>query len=67
MSKNKYIIKVNDKEYHSYKEMCVDLDIDYKDFIKMKHENHGISEVDLLSHFFDEVLIRMTDSSYFVR
>ena len=65
--KNKYIIKVNNIEYHSYQEMCVDLDIDFKEFMKLKHESPDISELDLLSHFFEEVLIRMTDSSYLVR
>lgn len=65
--KNKYNIKVNNIEYHSYQEMCIDLDIDFKEFMKLKHESSDISELDLLSHFFEEVLIRMTDSSYFVR
>ena len=67
MSKNKYIIKVNDKEYHSYKEMCADLDLDFKEFMRIKHEAPGISQFDLLSCFYDRVLIRMTDSSFRVR
>ena len=66
MMNNKYIIKVNDKEYHSYKEMCAALDIDFKEFLKIKHENPDITEMDLLSHFYDGILLRMTDSSYFV-
>lgn len=57
---------VNDKEYHSYKEMCVDLDIDLKEFLKLKHKNPDMSEMDLLSFFYDGVLIRMTDSSFLV-
>ena len=62
----KYIIKVNDKEYHSYKEMCVDLDIDFEEFMKIKHANPGMSQLDLLSSFYEKALIRMTDSSFFV-
>ena len=67
MGKGRYIIKVNDKEYHSYKEMCDDLDIDFKEFMRIKHEAPGISQFDLLSCFYDRVLIRMTDSSFRVR
>ena len=62
----KYIIKVNDKEYHSYKELCSDLDIDFKEFMKIKHNNPEISQFDLINHFYEKVLIRMTDSSFFV-
>lgn len=64
MEKNRYIIKVNDKGYHSYSEMCADLDIDFKEFMKIKHENPDISQLDLLRNFYDRVLIRMTDSSF---
>ncbi len=67
MGKGRYIIKVNDKEYHSYKEMCADLDLDFKEFMRIKHEAPGISQFDLLSCFYDRVLIRMTDSSFRVR
>ncbi len=62
----KYIIKVNDKEYHSYKELCADLDINYKTFMKTKHDDPGISQWNLLKHFYEHIIIRMTDSSYFV-
>lgn len=67
MGKGRYIIKINDKEYHSYKEMCADLDIDFKAFMRIKHERPGISQFDLLSCFYDRVLIRMTDGSFRVR
>ena len=63
MEKGRYIIKVNDKAYHSYKEMCADLDIDFKEFMRIKHESPGISQLDLLCHFYDRVIIRTTDSS----
>ena len=62
----KYIIKVNDTEYHSYKELCTDLDIDYRVFMKVKHDNPEISQWELLNHFYENVLVRMTDSSFFV-
>ena len=62
----KYIIKVNSKEYHSYKELCDDLDIDYGEFMRVKLANPKLSQMDLLSHFFERVLIKMTDSSYLV-
>ncbi len=66
MEKGRYIIKVNDKAYHSYKEMCADLDIDFKEFMRIKHETPGISQLDLLSNFYDRVIIRWTDSSFHV-
>ncbi len=55
----KYIIKVNDKEYHSYKELCTDLDIDHGTFMKLKHDNPEFSQRDLLNHFYENVLVRM--------
>ena len=62
----KYIIKVNNKEYHSYKDLCTDLDIDHGVFMSVKHDNPEISQWDLLNYFYEHVLIRMTDSSFFV-
>lgn len=62
----KYIIKVNDIEYHSYKELCTDLDIDYGVFMRVKHDNPEIDQYDLLNHFYEHVLVRMTDSSFLV-
>ena len=62
----KYIIKVNDVEYHSYKELCTDLDIDFGEFMRFKHDNPEVSQGDLLSHFYEEVWVRMTDSSLWV-
>lgn len=62
----KYIIKVNDKEYYSYKELCTDLDIDHGAFMKLKHDNPDLSQGDLLNYFYENVLVRMTDSSFFV-
>ncbi len=62
----KYIIKVNDIEYHSYKELCTDLDIDYAVFMKVKHDNPEISQLDLLKHFYEHVLVKMIDSSFLV-
>ena len=62
----KYIIKVNDIEYHSYKELCTDLDIDYAVFMKVKHDNPEISQLDLLNHFYEHVLVKMIDSSFLV-
>lgn len=64
---DKYIIKVNDIEYHSYLDLCIALNIDWKEFMKVKHENPDISQYDLLSHFYKKILIRMTDSSFFVQ
>ena len=66
MREGRYIIKVNDVEYHSYKEMCAGLDIEFKDFMRIKHENPDISQSELLSHFFDRIMLRMTDSCFFV-
>ncbi len=66
MRDSRYIIKVNDVEYHSYKEMCSGLDIEFKEFMRLKHETPGILQGDLLSHFFDGILMRMTDSSFFI-
>ncbi len=64
---NKFIIKVNDIEYHSYSDFCKAFNINYKEFMNYKHENPNISQLDLLGHFFDKVLVRMDDSSFFVR
>ena len=44
--------------------MCVDLNIDFKEFMRIKHETPDISQFDLLSNFFDSVMVRMTDSSF---
>lgn len=60
----KYIIKVNGIEYHSYTDFCKDFNIDYKEFMKYKHENP--SQLDLMEHFFSRVMIKMTDSSIWV-
>ena len=62
----KYIIKVNGVEYHSYKEMCTDLDMDFKIFMKLKFGNPEMSSMDLLRHFYESVLIKMSDGSYIV-
>lgn len=59
---DKYIIKVNDIEYHSYSDFCKAFNIDYKEFMKYKHESS--SQLDLMEHFFSKVIVRMTDSSY---
>ena len=64
--KDKYIIKVNGIEYHSYKELCTVLDIDFKEFMKVKHKNPDISQLELLNRFYDKVLLRMDDSSFYI-
>ncbi len=62
----KYIIKVNDIEYHSYQDLCNSMNIDWKEFIKIKHDNPDISQLDLLKIFFGNVTVKMTDSSFYV-
>ena len=62
----KYLIKVNNKMYHSYKELCDDLDIDYKEFMKLKLNNPDIWEMELLAHFFSEVYMSVDDGHYSV-
>ena len=62
----KQMLESFDNEYHSYKELCDDLDIDYGEFMRVKLANPKLSQMDLLSHFFERVLIKMTDSSYLV-
>ena len=62
----KNIICVNGKAYHSYKNLCTDLDIDYKRFMKLKCENHDFSEMELLSCFYDDVFMKMSDDSYLI-
>ena len=62
----KYIIKVNGVEYHSYKEMCANMGIDYKVFMKIKCENPELSEMNLLACFYEKVFICMSDGSYAV-
>ena len=52
------------QNYHSYKELCTDLDIDHGTFMKLKHDNPEFSQRDLLNHFYENVLVRMTDSSF---
>lgn len=64
--KDKYIMKLNGIDYHSYKELCIDLDIDFKEFMKVKHNNPDISQLELLNRFYDKVLLRMDDSSFYV-
>lgn len=61
---SKYIIKVNETEYHSYQDLCNDIEIDFKEFMKVKHENPQMSQFELLNYFFDEVIIKMQDSSF---
>ena len=41
-----------------------DLEIDFKEFTKVKHENPQMSQFELLNYFFDEVIIKMQDSSF---
>ena len=62
----KYIIKVNGIEYHSYQELCNDLEIDFKEFMKVKHDKPNISQYELLTHFKNNVIIKMQDSSFMV-
>ena len=60
------IIKVNDKEYSTYKELCSDLEINYGTLMKIRAKNPSISQYDLLRHFYKHVLFRLTDQSYLV-
>lgn len=62
----KYIIKVNGIEYHSYQELCNDLEIDFKEFMKVKYDKPDISQYELLTHFKNNVIIKMQDSSFMV-
>ncbi len=58
------IIKVNGKDYQTYKVLCFDLDIDYGAFMEMRRNIPRISQYDLLRHFYEHVVFNLTDNSY---
>ena len=60
------MVVINKVKYESYLEVCNAFDISYVDLIKYRQINAGISELELLGHFINNIAYRVDIGEYVI-
>lgn len=60
------MVVINKVKYESYLEVCKAFDISYVDLIKYRQINAGISELELLGHFINNIAYRVDIGEYVI-